>query len=67
MKKTPLFERFTKNLPSLISAIALAVVVWVLAVTNTDPVEKRSYARPVPIELFGLNPALVITSEVRSC
>ena len=64
MKKTPLFERFTKNLPSLISAIALAVVVWVLAVTNTDPVEKRSYARPVPIELFGLNPALVITSEV---
>jgi YbbR domain-containing protein len=64
MKKTPLFERFTKNLPSLFTAIALAVVVWVLAVTNTDPVEKRSYARPVPIELFGLNPALVITSEV---
>ena len=64
MKKATLFERFTKNLPSLISAIALAVVVWVLAVTNTDPVEKRSYARPVPIELFGLNPALVITSEV---
>ncbi len=64
MKKTPLFERFTKNLPSLFTAIALAVVVWVLAVTNTDPVEKRSYARAVPIELFGLNPALVITSEV---
>ena len=64
MKKTPLFERFTKNLPSLFIAIALAVVVWVLAVTNTDPVEKRSYARAVPIELFGLNPALVITSEV---
>jgi len=64
MKKTSLFERFTKNLPSLFSAVALAVVVWVLAVTNTDPVEKRSYARAVPIELFGLNPALVITSEV---
>ena len=64
MKKPPLFERFTKNLPSLFSAVALAVIVWVLAVTNTDPVEKRSYARAVPIELFGLNPALVITSEV---
>ena len=64
MKKTPLFERFAKNLPSLFSAVALAVVVWVLAVTNTDPVEKRSYARAVPIELFGLNPALVITREV---
>ena len=64
MKKPPLFERFTKNLPSLLGAVALAVIVWVLAVTNTDPVEKRSYARAVPIELFGLNPALVITSEV---
>ena len=64
MKKTSLFERFTKNLPSLFSAVALAVIVWVLAVTNTDPVEKRSYARAVPIELFGLNPSLVITSEV---
>ena len=64
MKKPPLFDRFTKNLPSLFSAVALAVIVWVLAVTNTDPVEKRSYARAVPIELFGLNPALVITSKV---
>ncbi len=64
MKKPPLFERITKNLPSLFSAVALAVIVWVLAVTNTDPVEKRSYARAVPIELFGLNPAFVITSEV---
>jgi len=64
MKNTSLFERFTKNLPSLFSAIALAVVVWVLAVNNTDPVEKRSYARAVPIELFGLNPAVVITSEI---
>ena len=63
MKKTSLFERFTKNLPSLFSAVALAVVVWVLAVTNTDPVEKRSYGRVVPIEVFGLNPALIITSE----
>jgi YbbR domain-containing protein len=64
MKKSPLFKRFTRSLPSLISAIILAIVVWVLAVTNTDPVEKRSYGRVVPIELFGLSPALVITSEV---
>ena len=64
MKKPPLFKRFAKNLPSLISAVALAIVVWVLAVTNIDPVEKRSFGRAVPIELFGLDPALVITSEV---
>ncbi|MDO9546746.1 MAG: CdaR family protein [Pelolinea sp.] len=64
MKKSPLFERFRKNLPSLISAFLLAVVVWVLAVTNTDPVQKRNFGRPVPIEIFGLNSALVITSDV---
>ena len=64
MKKPSVFERFTKNLPSLISAVALAVVVWVLAVTSTDPVEKRNYGRAVPIELFGLDPSLVITSEI---
>jgi YbbR domain-containing protein len=64
MKKSPFFERFVKNLPSLIGAIALAIVVWVLAVTNTDPVEKRSYTRAVPIEHSGLNPAYVITSEI---
>lgn len=64
MKKPSVFDRFTKNLPSLISAVALAVVVWVLAVTSTDPVEKRNYGRAVPIELFGLDPSLVITSEI---
>jgi len=64
MKKSPIFERFTKNLPSLVSAVALAVVVWVLAVTSTDPVEKRNFGRAVPIELFGLDPSLVITSEM---
>ena len=64
MKKPSVFDRFTKNLPSLISAVALAVVVWVLAVTSTDPVEKRNYGRAVPIELIGLDPSLVITSEI---
>ena len=64
MKKTPLFERFNKNLPSLISAVLLAVVVWVLAVTNTDPVQKRIFGRPIPIEIYGLDSALVITSDV---
>ena len=60
----PFFERFIRNLPTLILAVVLAVVVWVLAVTNTDPVEKRTYNRLVSIEHTGLNPAHVITSEL---
>jgi YbbR domain-containing protein len=64
MKKSPLLVRFNENLPSLISAILLAVVVWVLAVTSTDPVQKHNFGRPVPIEIFGLDSDLVITSEI---
>ena len=57
-------KRFSKNLPTLISAILLAIAVWVLAVTNTDPVEKRIFSRPVPLEIIGQDPSLVITTEL---
>ena len=55
-------KQITKNLPTLVSAILLAIAVWILAVTNTDPVEKRLYNRPVPLEVIGQDPSLVITS-----
>lgn len=58
------FKHFTKNLPILLTAVALAVAVWVLAVTTTDPVEKRNYPRPVALEVTGLDPQLTITSEL---
>ena len=58
------FRRFTKNLPTLVSAILLAVAVWVLAVTNTDPVEKHIFNRPVLLEVIGQDPSLVITTEL---
>lgn len=57
-------KSLVNNLPTLITAILLALAVWVLAVTNTDPVERRYYARPVEIEISGLDPALVITNDI---
>ena len=57
-------KRYTKNLPILLTAVALAIAVWVLAVTTTDPVEKRNYSRPVELEVSGLDPQLTITSEL---
>ena len=59
-----LFKHFTKNLPILLTAVALAIAVWILAVTTTDPVEKRNYSRPVALEVTGLDPQLTITSEL---
>jgi len=57
-------KRVAKNLPTLITAVLLAIAVWILAVTNTDPVERRSYNRPVPIEISSLDPSLVITNDL---
>lgn len=59
-----LLKQFAKNLPLLLSAIFLAIVVWAMAVTTTDPVEKRNYSRPVELEVSGLDPSLLITSEL---
>jgi len=58
------FRKLTRNLPTLVTAILLAVAVWILAVTNTDPVERRTYSRPVAIEITGQDPSLVVTSEI---
>ena len=59
-----LFKKFTKTLPILLTAIALAIAVWILAVTTTDPVEKRNYGRPVELEISGLDPSLIVTSDL---
>lgn len=59
-----IFKRFTKTLSILITAIMLAIAVWILAVTTTDPVEKRNYGRAVELEVTGLDPSLTITSEI---
>jgi YbbR domain-containing protein len=57
-------KQFTKNLPTIATAIFLAIAVWILAVTNIDPVEKRTFGRPVPLEVIGQDPSLVITTEL---
>ena len=64
MKRPPFIERLGKSLPTMFTAIFLAIAVWILAVTSTDPVQQRSLGRTVDIELAGLNSSLVITSEV---
>ena len=58
------FKNITKNLPIFFTAVMLSAAVWVLTVTNTVPVERRVYSRPVELEIAGLGPALIITSEL---
>jgi YbbR domain-containing protein len=56
----------TTNLRTFLLAFALALAVWVTAVTAADPDETRTYPSPVQIEFIGQDPGLVITGNVPS-
>ena len=53
-----------RSLPTLLTALIFAVVVWIFAVTQADPAETRTYPRSLPMELIGLDPNLTIINEV---
>jgi len=55
---------FAKNLRTFLLALALGVSVWVSAVSAADPDEEHTYPRPIPLEVFGQDPALVLTSAI---
>lgn len=54
----------TKNFPSLLLALALAVAVWISAVTDEDPTEQRIYPNSVMIEVVGQDPSLLLMGDV---
>ncbi len=56
-------QRLFKYIPTFLTALVLALAVWISAVTSTDPTEERQYSEPVPIEVIGLDPGLMITNE----
>ena len=47
------------NLRTFLLAFALAVAVWVTAVTSANPDETQAYPTPVPIQYIGLDPNLI--------
>jgi len=51
-------------LRTLFLAFALALAVWVSAVTSADPDETRQYPGSIPIELIGQDPGLVVTETI---
>ncbi len=52
-----------KNFGTLLTAIILAVIVWVSAVIASDPNQEQALARPVPIDIVGQNPSLQIMGD----
>jgi YbbR domain-containing protein len=53
-----------KNIGALLTALILAVIVWVSAVVASDPNEEQILNRPVPIEIIGQDPGLQIIGNV---
>ncbi len=58
-----MLSRFGSTLRTFLWALALAVAVWMAAVTAADPDEVRSYPQPINVEIVGQNPGLVISGS----
>lgn len=57
------FQFLWRNIGTLILAFLLAIVVWVSAVITADPNETKQ-TNPIPIEITGLDPKLLIVGDV---
>ena len=53
-------EDFVRNLDSLLLAFFLAVIVWVIAVQQEDPIITADLPDPVPVSYVNLGPNLTI-------
>ncbi|MBI5961943.1 MAG: hypothetical protein HY863_00580, partial [Chloroflexi bacterium] len=59
-----MFRWISQNFRTFLWAFALAMAVWISAVTSADPDETRALPAPVPLEIVGQDPGLVLNSEV---
>jgi len=57
---------FASNIRTFLLALVLALAVWISAVTSADPDEVRIYPNPIPLEIIGQDPAIIITSDIPS-
>ena len=57
---------FAKNVRSFLLALMLGIAVWVSAVSSADPNEVQAYPNPIPLQIVGLDPSLMITSDLPS-
>lgn len=58
-----LLRKLLRFLPTLLTALVLAIIVWVSSVTASDPNQTLTYERPIRLELLGQNPDLVVTHQ----
>jgi YbbR domain-containing protein len=55
-----------KNIRTFLLALVLGLSVWVSAVSAADPNEVHSYPNPIPLQVIGQDPSLLIISDLPS-
>jgi len=58
-----LIRKFLNFLPTLVTALVLAIIVWVSSVTASDPNQIITYETPIQLEILGQNPDLLVTHQ----
>ena len=56
-----LLRRVVGLLPTLLLSFALAIAVWISAMTANDPIEERVYPKTVHVEIIGQDPTMIMT------
>jgi YbbR domain-containing protein len=59
-----MFRWLARNLRTFLLAFALAIAVWVTAVTSANPDQTQTYPNPITIEYIGQDPNLILTGTV---
>lgn len=59
-----MLRRLWANLGTLLLALSLAFAVWISAVVAADPSEVRDYPDPLPLEVRGQDPSLVLIGNL---
>jgi len=59
-----MFRWISENYRTFLWAFALALSVWISAVTSADPDETRALAAPVLVQIVGQDPGLVLNSDI---
>ncbi len=59
-----MLSRFGTNFRTFLWAFALALAVWVAAVTAADPDEVRAYPYPIKIQIVGQDSGLIVNGNI---
>lgn len=56
-------RRIWDNLGTFLVALALAVLVWIIALNEVNPIQEKTFGQSVPISLINIPPNMILTGN----